>query len=132
MERDRVGFPTVLYHGTLDLYLSSFQDKLLNRRYWRPNRDFGEGFYTTISMQQAMKWAVQGAKNYIGLETPAPCVLKIQLLPKRIDVFPRIFMSPELEWAEFVFRHRTNGRTRIRAAGIRTLLSGRWRTTTLA
>lgn len=35
-------------------------------------------------------------------------MLKIQLLPKRIDVFPLIFMSPELEWAEFVFKHRTN------------------------
>ncbi|TLS54175.1 hypothetical protein FE782_02175 [Paenibacillus antri] len=39
--------------------------------------------------------------NRAGLQTPTPCVLKIQLLPKRIDVFPRIFMAPEAEWAEF-------------------------------
>lgn len=107
---DRVGFPTMLYHGTLDFYLSSFQERLLDRTYWRPNRDFGEGFYTTISMQQAMKWAIHGAKNYTGLQTPTPCVLKVQLLPRRIDVFPRIFMSPEYEWAEFILKHRTNER----------------------
>ncbi|HZG55031.1 DUF3990 domain-containing protein [Paenibacillus sp.] len=107
---DRVGFPTTLYHGTLDLYLESFTERLLNRTFWRPGRDFGEGFYTTISMQQAMKWAVQGAKHYAGLRTPVPCVLKIQLLPKKIDVLPRIFMSPEDEWIEFVFRHRVNDR----------------------
>ncbi|WP_309120263.1 DUF3990 domain-containing protein [Paenibacillus sp.] len=107
---NRVGLPTILYHGTLDFYLSAFQERLLDRAFWKPNRDFGEGFYTTISMQQAMKWAVHGAKHYAGLQTPTPCVLKIQLLPKRIDVFPRIFMAPEAEWAEFVFKHRTNDR----------------------
>lgn len=107
---ERVGFPTTLYHGTLDMYLPSFRERLLAREFWRPNRDFGEGFYTTISMQQAMRWAVQIAKHDTGLQPAIPCVLKIQLLPRRIDVLPHIFMSPETEWVEFVFRHRINDR----------------------
>lgn len=97
--------PQRLYHGTLDVYLPSFQKKLLNSRYWRPGRDFGEGFYTTISAAQARKWAHKTARAAL-IENCRPCVLEIELISVPDDVHPCIFLSHSLAWAEFIYQHR--------------------------
>ncbi|WP_152396400.1 DUF3990 domain-containing protein [Paenibacillus guangzhouensis] len=97
--------PQRLYHGTTDQYVPSFQNKLLNSQYWRPGRDFGEGFYTTISAAQARRWAHKMARSSVLGQVHA-CVLEIELLAMPADIEPRIFLSDSIAWAEFIMSHR--------------------------
>lgn len=97
--------PQRLYHGTTDNYLPSFRDKLLNSRYWRPGRDFGEGFYTTISVGQARKWAYKGMRSSLQADVRA-CVLEIELRAIPEACQPLIFLSDSLAWAQFIMLHR--------------------------
>jgi hypothetical protein len=96
--------PQRLYHGTTDNSVPSFRKKLLDSRFWRPGRDFGEGFYTTISAAQARKWAVKTAAGQIG--NVRPCVLEIELISVPSSFEPLIFLSDSLEWAKFILMHR--------------------------
>ncbi|XEC97376.1 DUF3990 domain-containing protein [Paenibacillus tarimensis] len=96
--------PQRLFHGTSDHLVPSFQSKLLNSRFWRPGRDFGEGFYTTISAAQARKWAQKAAKS--SLENTRPCVLEIEMISVPAESEPFIFISDSLAWAEFILEHR--------------------------
>ncbi|GGG18545.1 DUF3990 domain-containing protein [Paenibacillus abyssi] len=97
--------PQRLYHGTTDNLVPSFRKKLLDSQYWRPGRDFGEGFYTTISAAQARKWAHKAARSDITGSVSA-CVLEIEMvsMPPRVD--PRVFLSDSLAWASFIMDHR--------------------------
>ncbi|WP_314587511.1 DUF3990 domain-containing protein [Paenibacillus terrigena] len=97
--------PQRLYHGTTDQYVPSFQNKLLNSQYWRPGRDFGEGFYTTISTAQARRWAHKISRSSVLSQVRA-CVLEIELLAMPADIEPRIFLSDSIAWAEFIMAHR--------------------------
>ncbi|CAH1197562.1 hypothetical protein PAECIP111893_00820 [Paenibacillus plantiphilus] len=97
--------PQRLYHGTTDNYLPSFQNKLLNSQYWRPGRDFGEGFYTTISVGQARKWAYRGLRSSL-LGNARACVLEIELRTIPASCQPLIFLSDSLAWAQFIMLHR--------------------------
>ncbi|MCC3374584.1 DUF3990 domain-containing protein [Cohnella sp. REN36] len=96
--------PQVLYHGTTERAVASFGQRLLNRAYWRPGRDFGEGFYTTISPAQARKWAHKAAGG--SVQPTRPCVLVVEMasLPRRLS--PCVFLSESLAWADFIFSHR--------------------------
>jgi hypothetical protein len=96
--------PQRLYHGTTDHLVPSFRNQLLDSRYWRPSRDFGEGFYTTISAAQARKWAQKAARSHF--EDVRPCVLEIELLSVPAEFESRIFLSDSLAWAEFIMDHR--------------------------
>ena len=100
--------PQILYHGTTDDLLPHFRQKLLNARYWRPGRDFGEGFYTTISSDQARKWAVKSAMD--RFERVNPCVLEIELHSLPADFTPLVFLSDSLAWAKFILDHRMTTR----------------------
>jgi hypothetical protein len=105
-------FPPFVYHGTLSTYLDSFQTKLLNRDVWKPNRDFGSGLYTTISLDQAKEWAEWVYIKLTSTEkkTAFPCVLKIGFSPDRakrpLDI--TIFWSESLKWAKYIMDHRMN------------------------
>ncbi|GIQ62936.1 hypothetical protein PACILC2_15040 [Paenibacillus cisolokensis] len=81
--------PQLLYHGTVAAHIESFLGKLLDSRYWRPGRDFGEGFYTTVSAAQARDWAHRVAKQ--SLVATSPCVLVIELLAIPPGIEPLIF-----------------------------------------
>ena len=97
--------PQLIYHGTTDQYVASFQQQLLNSQHWRPGRDFGKAFYTTISPAQARKWEHKGARSSLDSKVRA-CVLEIELvsIPKHFE--PLIFLSESLAWAEFILNHR--------------------------
>ncbi|MFC5700110.1 DUF3990 domain-containing protein [Cohnella faecalis] len=97
--------PQLLYHGTTDTVVAGFQSKLLNSKYWKPGRDFGEGFYTTISAAQARKWAHRSVDR--SVEPAKPCVLTVELtsMPKKYE--PRVFLSESPAWSQFIFDHRT-------------------------
>jgi hypothetical protein len=96
--------PQRLFHGTTDNLVPSFQKKLLNSQYWRAARDFGEGFYTTISIKQAKIWALKAAEKYVG--DARPCVLEIELISVPSTFEPLVFLSDSLNWADFILRHR--------------------------
>jgi hypothetical protein len=101
-----VVFPSSLYHGTLDIFLDSFQERLLNRDHWKLNRDFGRGLYTTISIDQAKDWA-RSMQEKLGQGNP--CVLEISILPEQLGFHPnyRIFTGISPEWAKYIYLHRT-------------------------
>ncbi|MNE53519.1 hypothetical protein D3C80_1482520 [compost metagenome] len=84
--------------------MSSFEQKLLNSPYWRPGKDFGEGFYTTISIEQARKWSHKAAKAC--WDGGRPCVLVVELasVPEQVD--PLLFLSDSPAWASFIYAHR--------------------------
>jgi len=102
----KIDMPEFVYHGTLDVWLDSFRDKLLNSRFWKPQRDFGEGLYTTTSLRQAQNWSIGVAQEYEGKQPGHPCVLQIRLLQTSFAGNCRIFMGANPEWAAFVLRHR--------------------------
>ncbi|WP_373232691.1 DUF3990 domain-containing protein [Cohnella sp.] len=101
-----VVFPSSLYHGTLDIYLDSFRTRLLNAEHWKPNRDFGRGLYTTISIEQAKAWARSMQEK---LNEGTPCVLEINISPESLQTLPnyRIFTGISHEWAKYIYLHRT-------------------------
>jgi hypothetical protein len=97
--------PQLLYHGTTANYITSFRNKLLDCRFWRPGRDFGEGLYTTVSIDQACKWARKAEKSSLESDAHA-CVLVIELISIPVKFESRIFLAESLAWAEFIFMHR--------------------------
>lgn len=101
--------PQLLYHGTTEACLNGFQCRLLNREFWRAGRDFGEGFYTTISPAQARKWAHKGADGSVTITRP--CVLSIELISIPPEVTPLVFLSESENWARFIFEHRKETRS---------------------
>ena len=96
--------PQLLYHGTTDEYLAGFRNKLLDSSYWRPGCDFGKGFYTTISLGQARKWARKAEES--SLKGGHACVLVVELVSIPAGVEPLIFLSESLSWAKYIFDHR--------------------------
>lgn len=100
-----VVFPSSVYHGTLDIYLESFKERLLNKKYWKEGRDFGPGLYTTISIDQAKAWAKSMQDKW---NEGQPCVLEISVESERLSFQPnyRIFTGVSLEWAKYIYRHR--------------------------
>jgi hypothetical protein len=100
-----VVFPTSLYHGTLDIYLESFQHRLLDSKHWRTGRDFGQGLYTTISLEQAKIWArSMQDKLMVG----QPCVLEIEAHSELLEQSPsyRIFTGVSPDWSKYIYEHR--------------------------
>ncbi|RIX54029.1 DUF3990 domain-containing protein [Paenibacillus nanensis] len=96
--------PQLLYHGTTSSTVDSFRQALLQSNYWRPGKDFGEGFYTTISIAQARRWAHKTAKE--SWDGGKPCVLVVELSSLPDDVEPLLFLSDSPAWASFVYAHR--------------------------
>ncbi|CAM4240401.1 hypothetical protein FHS16_001284 [Paenibacillus endophyticus] len=96
--------PQLLYHGTTSDTVQSFGQKLLNSPYWKPGKDFGEGFYTTISIAQARKWSHKAAKE--SWNGSKPCVLVVELASVPEKVEPLLFLSDSPAWASFIYAHR--------------------------
>ncbi|MBH5318242.1 DUF3990 domain-containing protein [Paenibacillus sp. GSMTC-2017] len=96
--------PQLLYHGTTSNNIDSFSRQLLHSNYWRPGKDFGEGFYTTISIAQARRWAHKTAKE--AWDGGKPCVLVVELTSLPPNVEPLLFLSDSPAWASFVYNHR--------------------------
>jgi hypothetical protein len=72
--------PMILYHGTLQQHKASLASGI-KPSYGRSNTDFGIGFYTTTSKNQAMSWAYQAAQLAMagGNRTARGCVLAFRL-----------------------------------------------------
>jgi hypothetical protein len=90
-----------VFHGSAD--------KVENPRILPSNRtlDYGAGFYTTTSFEQAEQWA-RRKKNkdqttgYVNIYEMDETLLE----PKTLNVIH--FREPNAEWVDFVTRNRTN------------------------
>lgn len=71
--------------------------------------DFGSGFYTTSSLEQAQRWAcITTARRQEGKPTVTTYDLDEARLA-RLSVLR--FDQPDIDWLEFVAIHRTNQNT---------------------
>lgn len=87
-----------LYHGSLEV--------VSNPRIITPNRtlDYGRGFYTTTSYEQAEQWVRRrkGTQHSIGYVNVYELA---DILPD--DIKQLRFETPTEEWVDFVMRNRT-------------------------
>ena len=86
-----------LYHGSLEI--------VENPQILQANRplDFGTGFYTTTSLQQARRWVklrMEQSQVSVGF------INIYQYTPKR-DLHTRLFRSANEAWVDFVHANRT-------------------------
>jgi len=90
----------ILYHGSLEIVE---KPEILE-----PNRtmDYGKGFYTTTSKEQADKWVVRkinsvsGIKGYTNIYTFDETSFSVLKVLK--------FDSPNEQWLDFVMQNRMN------------------------
>jgi hypothetical protein len=101
---DVISTPQIIYHGTTERHLNSFRTKLLDKNYWRPGRDFGEGFYNTTSNVQARKWARKAEKS--AVPQSRACVLEIELTGVPERYVPQVFLGMSDSWGAYIFAHR--------------------------
>lgn len=112
--------PEVLYHGTVIGALKGLRNKPINEEFWKNDRDFGAGFYTTIDMFQAARWA---RKNFItaieslelaGIHEASfdleqlPAIAVFSCKPANYDDNIRVldFRGESRAWAQFILLHR--------------------------
>ena len=88
-----------VYHGSID--------EVVNPEIRQPNRslDYGSGFYTTTSYEQAKRWVERRMKDkgvaigYVNIYELDEEVIK--------DMKSLFFEKPTEEWVNFVMRNRT-------------------------
>ena len=90
----------ILYHG------SNTSIDEIDLEKCRPNKDFGQGFYTTSIFDQALKMARRVAKRFGG----TPCVTSFQFdenILSSSDLSIKRFITPDVNWAMFVMHNRS-------------------------
>lgn len=118
-----LSLPNTLYHGTSIGAIEGIRRQPINSRYWRGERDFGCGLYTTIDLYQATRWARKPIAEAVEAnmmmehgdilipaippeELPAVAVLECKPEVYTDDVSVVDFRGECREWAEFILRHR--------------------------
>lgn len=88
-----------VYHGSID--------EVVNPEIRQPNRslDYGSGFYTTTSYEQAKRWVERRMKDKgVAIGYVNICELDEKLVKNMKSLF---FEKPTEEWVSFVMRNRT-------------------------
>ncbi|WP_178076128.1 DUF3990 domain-containing protein [Paenibacillus oralis] len=107
--------PDVVYHGTTVAAIPGLKQKLINFEFLKESRlrDFGTGFYTTLDLNQAMKWHFGKLAKKIkrGMEIrkeEIPVVAKIRINPDRYDddITVLDFRGEGMDWIKFLLSHR--------------------------
>lgn len=109
----KIEFPEYVYHGTvIDKGQEQiFWDNLIDSKYWRNKKDFGNGFYTTIDKRQAEIRAFNAQKlpknfNKIAIVLTIKC--DTQQIQAQNQIDEHIFLGESLSWAEYIAEHRYN------------------------
>jgi len=88
-----------VYHGSID--------EVVNQEIRQPNRslDYGSGFYTTTSYEQAKRWVERRMKD----KGVAVGYVNIYELDEKLvkNMKSLFFEKPTEEWVSFVMRNRT-------------------------
>lgn len=87
-----------VYHGSID--------EVVNPEIRQPNRslDYGSGFYTTTSYEQAKRWVERRMKDK-GVAIGYVNIYEDEKLVKNMKSL--FFEKPTEEWVSFVMRNRT-------------------------
>ncbi len=101
----KINHPEYVYHGTPSRSLSGFGINLIDINYWKMNKDFGRGFYTTIDLAQAQEWALKRAEQDPNEQA---CVLQIRcdLSYDLTRVRQHIFLGESRQWSDYILIHR--------------------------
>ena len=76
--------------------------------------DFGKGFYTTTSIEQAQKWAFIKQKRDAGNTNPIVNIYEFdENLLTNSNFSVKLFNQVNEEWLDFVFTNRTNNTPHI-------------------
>jgi len=90
----------ILYHGST----LRVENPLLTK--CRPNTDFGRGFYTTTSREQAEKWAkLKQQRAGKGLAIITEYEINDSVF-ERADLMIFKFTKPDKNWLDFVYNNR--------------------------
>jgi hypothetical protein len=96
----------LLYHGTVDIHAASVL-QAVDLKYCRPLRDFGMGFYTTTTLSQAERWAIDLARQMGRL----PAVIAFDIERNDLAVLDCLFFvrssARALDFWSFVQHCRT-------------------------
>nr|WP_273386999.1 DUF3990 domain-containing protein [Cohnella zeiphila] len=113
--------PNQVFHGTQMKAIPGIRQKPINKAYCRANKDFGSGFYTTIDLYQATRWARKSIDDVIAFnrkmgqplisnisegELPAVAVLNCEPDGNNLDIPVHDFRAESKEWADFILKHR--------------------------
>jgi len=121
-----LSLPKILYHGTSFPAIKGIREKPINSAFWKKDKDFGAGFYTTIDLFQSTRWARKpidtAVKAYLleleekGFaeyeldfkqeQLPAVAVLECNSAAYTDIVNVVDFRGECREWAHFILRHR--------------------------
>ncbi|WP_075557810.1 DUF3990 domain-containing protein [Parabacteroides timonensis] len=98
-----------LYHGSIN----AVKKPSLSRG--RKNTDFGKGFYTTTSYEQARKWSIIKRNREVEPDK-TKAVVSVYEVDDNIlskDYRIRRFNGATLEWLEFVIGNRKGNKTEL-------------------
>lgn len=100
----------IVYHGTHSKHKDSLITGINVYKGYK-SADFGQGFYTTSSYEQAKRLAYDRAKAYNKHhkeQPPAqPMILKFRINKVKLSEYKGlIFDSPNERWKEFIFNNR--------------------------
>lgn len=93
----------IVYHGTDSDSAESICKKIILGRNSSENLDFGPGFYTTISKESAVRWALRKA-NIRG-KKPAIVTLEFDYEKAIQDEVIKVFKN-DLTWGRFIVNNR--------------------------
>lgn len=102
--------PDTVYHGTVSVYEDSIKEQIdISKGY--PYVDFGQGFYTTSSLEQAKQIARARTNLYNMKGKPCPLAYPIvsQYRFNKMSLASKkkiLFDSANEKWIEFVFNNR--------------------------
>ncbi|MED4955768.1 DUF3990 domain-containing protein [Paenibacillus sp. FSL R5-0527] len=114
---DYIQFPRLVFHATLLKYLDSIKDRILiHREDALINLDFGKGFYTTTSYQQAAERAKllqereRSPKNGALRREDRGIIISFELDSQLLYTVPKeqrkVFHQLDSEWANYIVFNR--------------------------
>lgn len=114
---DFVQFPKVIFHATLLKYLDPIRERILiHRKDALYNLDFGKGFYTTTSYQQAIERALllqereRDTKSGALKRDHRGIIISFELDAKLLYSIGKderkVFVSNNQEWADYIVFNR--------------------------
>ena len=95
----------LIYHGTLDKYLSSFESDGILLRKSKTHLDFGRGFYTTDDKWSAITTRANANNNYPQNSFAKPAIVILEYSVNGCSV--KTFQRADKNWASFVLKQRT-------------------------
>lgn len=103
---NHVDVPSILYHGTTKSFtdvLEADPSCLINPNFWQPDRDFGEGFYTTTDLRQAKAWGINNTDEFDFMDAGVLVInCKPELIPTPTmnrQVAHRVYLGATFDWA---------------------------------